>query len=31
MTYVDGFILPVPKKNAAAYRKIAAKAGKVWK
>lgn len=28
--YVDGFILPVPKKNVAAYRKIARKAGKLW-
>lgn len=28
--YVDGFVLPVPKKNVAAYRKVAAKAGKVW-
>ena len=30
MRYVDGFLLPVPKKNIAAYRRIAAKAGKVW-
>lgn len=30
MTYVDGFIVPVPKKNLAEYRKIAKKAGKVW-
>jgi uncharacterized protein YbaA (DUF1428 family) len=29
--YVDGFVLPIPKKNAAAYRKIAQKAGKVWR
>jgi uncharacterized protein YbaA (DUF1428 family) len=29
--YVDGFILPVPKKKLEAYRKIARKAGKVWK
>ena len=28
--YVDGFVLPVPKKNVAAYRKIARKAGKIW-
>jgi uncharacterized protein YbaA (DUF1428 family) len=28
--YVDGFVLPIPKKNAAAYRKIARKAAKVW-
>jgi uncharacterized protein YbaA (DUF1428 family) len=31
MPYVDGFIVPVPKKNLAAYRSIARKAGKVWK
>jgi uncharacterized protein YbaA (DUF1428 family) len=30
-TYVDGFVLPVPKKNAAAYRRIARAAGKVWR
>jgi uncharacterized protein YbaA (DUF1428 family) len=29
--YVDGFILPIPKKNAEAYRKIARKAGKIWR
>jgi len=28
--YVDGFVLPVPKKKLEAYRKIAKKAGKVW-
>jgi uncharacterized protein YbaA (DUF1428 family) len=28
--YVDGYVLPVPKKNLAAYRRMAAKAGKVW-
>ena len=31
MAYVDGFVLPVPKKNVAAYRRMARKAGKVWK
>jgi uncharacterized protein YbaA (DUF1428 family) len=30
MRYVDGFILPVPKKNLADYRRIASKCGKVW-
>ncbi len=30
MPYVDGFVLPVPKKNLAAYRAIARKAGKIW-
>jgi len=29
--YVDGFLLPVPKKNIAAYKKISAAAGKVWR
>ena len=29
--YVDGFVIPVPKKNIAAYAKMSAKAGKVWK
>jgi uncharacterized protein YbaA (DUF1428 family) len=29
--YVDGFLLPVPKKNLPAYRRMAAKAGKVWR
>lgn len=29
--YVDGFVLPVPKKNLAAYRAMARKAGKIWK
>jgi len=29
-TYVDGFIMAVPKKNADAYRRLARKAGKVW-
>jgi uncharacterized protein YbaA (DUF1428 family) len=31
MSYVDGFVIPVPKRNVAAYRRIAKKAGKVWK
>ncbi len=30
MNYVDGFVVPVPKKNLAAYRRMARKAGKVW-
>jgi uncharacterized protein YbaA (DUF1428 family) len=29
--YVDGFVLPVPKKKVRAYRAMAAKAGKIWK
>lgn len=31
MNYVDGYVLPVPKKNLAAYRRMAQKAGKVWR
>ena len=31
MSYVDGFVLPVPKKNIAAYTRIAKKAGKIWR
>lgn len=31
MAYVDGFVLPVPKKKLAAYRSMARKAGKVWR
>jgi uncharacterized protein YbaA (DUF1428 family) len=31
MRYVDGFLLPVPKKNLQAYRRMAQKAGKVWR
>jgi uncharacterized protein YbaA (DUF1428 family) len=30
-TYVDGFVLPIPKKNIEAYRKLSRKAGKVWR
>ncbi len=31
MEYVDGFVLPVPKKNVGAYKKIAKIASKVWR
>ena len=31
MRYVDGFLLPVPKKNLQAYRRMAQKAGKIWR
>jgi len=31
MRYVDGFVLPVPKKKLQAYRRMAQKAGKVWR
>ncbi|HEY1078339.1 MAG TPA: DUF1428 domain-containing protein [Fontimonas sp.] len=30
MAYIDGFVVPVPKKNVDAYRKMARKAGKIW-
>jgi uncharacterized protein YbaA (DUF1428 family) len=29
--YIDGFVLPVPKKNLAAYRRVARVAAKVWR
>ena len=29
--YVDGFVLPLPKKNLDSYRRIARAAGKIWK
>jgi uncharacterized protein YbaA (DUF1428 family) len=29
-TYVDGFLMAVPHANAAAYRRLARKAGKIW-
>lgn len=28
--YVDGFLIPIPTKNLAAYKKLAKKANKVW-
>lgn len=31
MTYVDGFVFPVPKKNYKKYIKMASEAGKIWK
>ena len=30
MAYVDGYVLPVSKKNLAAYRRLARKAGAIW-
>ncbi len=30
-TYVDGFVIPIPKKNSGAYKKLAREACKVWK
>ena len=29
--YVDGFVIPLPKKNLNAYRRLAQKAGQVWR
>lgn len=31
MRYVDGYVLPVHKKNLAAYRRMAEKAGRIWR
>ena len=30
MKYVDGFVIPVPKKNVAAYRRMSQKASTIW-
>ncbi|MGE0640637.1 MAG: DUF1428 domain-containing protein [Thermoanaerobaculia bacterium] len=30
MSYVDGFVLPIPKSRLADYRKLSRLAGKVW-
>lgn len=29
-TYVDGFVIPLPKKNLAAYKRMANKGRKIW-
>ena len=29
--YVDGYVLPVPKRNVEAYRQLAQAAGNVWR
>jgi len=31
MAYIDGFVVPVPKRNLAKYRQIARRMGKVWR
>jgi uncharacterized protein YbaA (DUF1428 family) len=31
MKYVDGYVLPVPKKNMTAYRRMAAACSKIWR
>ena len=30
MSYIDGYILPIPENNLEAYREIAQKAGEIW-
>ena len=30
-TYIDGFVIPIPKNNLNAYREMATKASLVWK
>jgi uncharacterized protein YbaA (DUF1428 family) len=31
MSYVDGFVLPVPEGKLADYRRMAMRAGKIWR
>lgn len=31
MKYVDGFVMPIPKRNLPAYLRLARKASKVWR
>ncbi|MHA4868776.1 DUF1428 domain-containing protein [Duganella sp. PWIR1] len=31
MAYVDGFVIPVPKENLEAYKKMSRECGAVWK
>jgi uncharacterized protein YbaA (DUF1428 family) len=31
MAYVDGFVVPVQKRSVQAYRRMARKAGKIWR
>ena len=31
MRYVDGYVLPLPKKNLQTYRRIAQKGGRIWR
>ena len=31
MQYVDGFVVPVPRKKLAAYKRMSQRAGKVWR
>ena len=31
MRYIDGFVIPVPRRKLTEYRRVARKAGKIWK
>ena len=31
MAYVDGFVVPVPKKNVQKYKQIARRMGRIWR
>jgi uncharacterized protein YbaA (DUF1428 family) len=31
MSYVDGYVIPVPRKKLAAYRRMASEAGRIWR
>ena len=31
MRYVDGFVIPIPRRRLARYQRLARRAGKVWK
>jgi len=31
MPYVDGFVIPIPRRNVAAYRKMAREGARIWK
>ncbi len=31
MSYVDGFVVPVPKKNLPEYKRMSRKMGKIWR
>ncbi len=31
MSYVDGFVVPVPKENLADYKRMSRKMGKIWR
>jgi len=31
MSYVDGFVIALPRKNVSAYQKMSRRAGKIWR